>query len=201
MYFDNIEKILNNDPDSKIALFVRHAEKNHEGEVYLTHKGINDALAFARKLQSLNINVRIFSSPEPRCAQTADIINSQLKIPCDQISFSNSLGKPGLQIFDNELYEKLYAKLKCREIFHQWKNGQHYNSLRNPKILRTLAYEFIRTTCTEKGVTLYISQSGTVASIGYALDLINYDVTTGEWVDFLEGFLIPISADSFIDPH
>jgi hypothetical protein len=192
MNFNKIKKILDENSNSKIAIFLRHADKSQDGDSYLTQKGVDDTVNLAYKLQGLNTNIRIFTSPEPRCEQTAKIIHSRLQIPSDQLYFSNALGKPGLQILDNDLYEKLYHEFKCRDIFHQWKNGKHYNALRNPKLLKYVANIFFQTTCTEKGITLYISQSGTVASIGYALELLNYDVTDDEWVDFLEGFMISI---------
>lgn len=192
MNLDKIKKTIANNTKSKIALFIRHAEKSQYGDSHLTQKGIDDTVTLAYKLRRLNTNIRIFTSPESRCEQTAKIINSQLQIPSYQLSFSNVLGKPGLQILDSDLYEELYHKFKCREIFHQWKNGLHYNALRNPNLLKYLANKFFQSTCSEKGITLYISQSGTVASIGYALGLVNYDVTDGEWVDFLKGFMISI---------
>ncbi len=193
MHLEIIKKTFDENPECRIVLFIRHAEKNNDGSSSLTHKGIEDSLTLAEKLRELNINIKIYSSPESRCEQTANIINSRLANSSAQVYFSNALGKPGLQILDNNLYEQLYAEFKCREIFHQWKNKQHYDVLINPIQLKEMANIFFQTTCIEKGITLYISQSGSVASIGYGLGLLNYDVINGEWVDFLDGFILSIS--------
>ena len=192
MLFNTIKKIIDNNPEDKVVLFLRHAEKNIDGLSSLTARGVADTIQLAYQLQTLKTDIYIFSSPEPRCEQTAKIIHSQLSNTKTKIRFSNALGKPGLQILDNTLYTKLYAQFKCREIFHQWKNGLHYDALRSPEQLKKLANTFFETTSSNKGITLYISQSGSVASLGYALNLIDYQVTEGEWVNFLDGFILTI---------
>lgn len=188
--FASLKKIVDNSPKHKIVLFLRHAEKKTDGSSSLTDQGIKQTIQLASDLQKLNTKINIFSSPESRCKQTATIFHTYLGNIDDEIKFSNSLGKPGLQILDEALYEKLYNQFKCREIFHQWKQGLHYDVLRNPEQLLCLANNLFHKSAIPQGVTLYISQSGTVASLGYALNLVDYQIPEGEWVDFLDGFML-----------
>ena len=53
-----------------------------------------------------------------------------------------------------------------------------------------LSNEYLERTCASEGITLYVSQSGTIAGIGYALKLVDYDIEKDEWVNNLDGFVI-----------
>lgn len=43
---------------------------------------------------------------------------------------------------------------------------------------------------TENKMSLLVSQSGTVATLGYALGLLDFDTEQNEWVPFLRGFVV-----------
>ena len=62
--------------------------------------------------------------------------------------------------------------------------------MRDPLSLMNLAYEFLEKTCVSKGITLYVSQSGTIAGIAYALKILDFDIDKNEWVNNLDGFIV-----------
>ena len=51
---------------------------------------------------------------------------------------------------------------------------------------------FINSTSENNCVTLYISQSGTIANIGFALNKLNYEDSEDSWINFLDGFIIKL---------
>ena len=196
MNLEKIKSIFELNPNSKIALFIRHGEKSECPGSLLTQNGISQSENFGYELKKLNIPVKIYTSPELRCVQTAVIINKTISSMKDDIIISNKLGVPGIQIFDVDAYLELRSKVNFRykEIYAQRKEGKYYDILRPPIMLKDMAEEFIKLTCINRGITLYVSQSGTVAGIGYVLRLIDYDVPAGEWVNFLDGFVLDIAT-------
>ncbi|GHT01630.1 hypothetical protein AGMMS50276_30040 [Synergistales bacterium] len=196
MNLEKIKNIFGLNPNSMIALFIRHGEKSECFGSLLTQDGIFQSENFGYELKRLNIPVKIYTSPEMRCVQTAVIINKTISSMEDDIIISNKLGVPGIQIFDIDAYQELCSKVNFhyREIYAQWKKGKHYDALRPPIMLKDTAEEFIKSTCINRGITLYVSQSGTIAGIGYVLRLVDYDIIAGEWVNFLDGFVLDIAT-------
>jgi hypothetical protein len=196
MNLEKIKSIFELNPNSKIALFIRHGEKSECLGSLLTQDGISQSENFGYELKKLNIPVKIYTSPELRCVQTAVIINKTISSMEDDIIISNKLGVPGIQIFDIDAYMELCSKdnFHCKEIYAQWKKGEHYDALRHPIMLKDMSEEFIKLTCINRGITLYVSQSGTVAGIGYVLRLVDYNIPAGEWVNFLDGFILDIAT-------
>ena len=196
MNLEKIKIIFELNPNSKIALFIRHGEKSECLGSLITQEGISQSENFGYELLKMNILVKIYTSPELRCIQTAVIINKTITSMEDDIIISNKLGVPGIQIFDIDAYLDLCSKynFNYKEIYDQWKNGKHYDALRPPIMLKSMADDFIKTTCINKGITLYVSQSGTIAGIGYVLKLVDYDIPSGEWVNFLDGFVLDIAT-------
>ena len=80
-------------------IFVRHAEKETEGEnPNLTKKGINQAKWVSRRLQKIKIN-KFYSSDLNRAKQTAEIISKKIKLkPIIEESLNEFEGK----IFKND---------------------------------------------------------------------------------------------------
>jgi len=196
MNLEKIKNIFELNPNSKIALFIRHGEKSECHESLLTQDGISQSEYFGYELKKMNIPVKIYTSPKLRCVETAVLINKSISSMKDDIIISNKLGVPGIQISDNDAYLEFCSKtnFQYKEIYAQWIKGKHYDILRPPMMLKDVAEEFIKSTCINRGITLYVSQSGTVAGIGYVLRLVNYDVTAGEWVNFLDGFILDIAV-------
>jgi len=197
MNLEKIKSIFELNQNSKIALFIRHSEKLDCPGGLLTQDGIYQSENFGYELKKMDIPVKIYTSPELRCVQTALIMNKTISSMKDDIIITNKLGVPGIQILDVDAYFELRSKSNLhhyREIFDQWKKGKHYDALRPPIMLKDMAEEFIKSTCINRGITLYVSQSGTIAGIGYVLRLVDYDIPAGEWVNFLDGFVLDIAV-------
>ena len=192
MIIDEIKKKMVENPVSRLAVFIRHGEKDKSdaGPVLLTEKAKLDAEEMGLKLKKLNVPIQFFSSPELRCVQTAKIINQKLLDTPNDIVLTSFLGEPGIQIKNNDKFLILSESSDTRKIYCQWKAGNHYDALRNPEELCSELKIFLKRTCTEPVISIFISQSGTVAALGFALGLSSYDFEKKEWVAFLEGFVI-----------
>lgn len=187
MILDEIIKWIN--IDSKIILFIRHGEKSEDGQC-LSDKGIKQTQFFAKKINGLNLPIKLFSSPEMRCIQTAKIIASECLNVYGEIVLSNKLGKPGMHIQNIDEYNILYKKYKAREIYNLWKHGYGKKILTSKTALKKKAMDLFVSNAKKGTLSIFISQSGTVAGIGYALDLKDYNIQSGEWVEYLEGFCL-----------
>lgn len=177
-----------------LFVFIRHGEKSSDsqffGSTLLSKKGESDSIIFGEKLKSLEIPIRVFSSPEFRCIQTSKLISKSFNNT--DIILTKVLGEPGIQIRNVEKYNKVYEEKKCREIFTEWKKGNYYDILLSPDELRNNLKKFLETYHDFKGITVCVTQSGTVAHIGHVLGTKSYNVENSEWVDFLDGFCIGI---------
>ena len=172
-----------------ICIFIRHGEKNLDG-YDLSSEGKKQSLEFAEKLYLLNKEINVFSSPEQRCIETATIINNRVNGESSNISLSSALGKPGIQVKNEIEYAKLTDTMRCRDIFSEWKRGKCCEAMHRPEIVKERVISFFeKTSFKNDGITLYISQSGTVACTGYALNLTDYKNVDHEWVDYLDGYI------------
>lgn len=172
-----------------ICIFIRHGEKNIN-TYDLSEEGKKQTLILAEKLFELNQQICIFSSPEERCVATANIINDKIHSKYGQVYISDILGKPGIQVKNKIEYTKLTDIMRCRDIFCEWKLGKHYKAMYESEIIKEKIIDFFRKTSIQEGITLYISQSGTVACTGYSLNLVDYGVADNEWVGYLDGYII-----------
>ena len=193
MDFKIISEIFETDHETKLAVVIRHGENEQGMEGLLSKVGIMHTEAFADSLKSLKQPVRIYTSPKLRCVQSANIINNVISGGKKDIILTSKLGEPGIQILNYDIFLDLYAEKRCREIFSEWKEKQHYDALLNPVELRKKAELFFRSTCITTGITLYLSQSGTVAGLGYAFNKTDYDVQNGQWVPYLDGFFLNVN--------
>ena len=175
--------------DGTICIFIRHGEKDTV-QYGLTENGKREINAFSQKLLMLEQGIQIYTSPENRCMETASIINSVVNEKETIIRCSAFLGKPGIQVRDETAYAKLTDTMKCRNIFKEWKQGLHRDAMPSPETIRKEAMAFFTRTAIPNGITLYISQSGTVACTGYALGLVDYKADSEDWVDFLDGYVL-----------
>ena len=174
---------------NRICAFIRHGEKNIE-KFSLTDAGKREVVNFSQSLLELEKQIAVYTSPEDRCVETATIITSVVSNNKCNFVVSNILGKPGIQVKDTKEYTKLTDVMKCRDIFSEWKMGMHYDAMHNPDMIKTKILEFFLHTSISNGVTLYVSQSGTVACTGYSLGLIDYMTDDEEWVNYLDGYIL-----------
>ena len=176
---------------NRICVFIWLGEKNIN-DFGLTDKGIQDTITFAKVLCSINKKIVIYSSPEERCVKTAKLINTEVNGNNQRIIISDILGKPGIQVKDETEYTKLTNVMKCREIYKEWKIGLHEKAMNNPEFIKEKIQNFFENTSKENSITLYISQSGTVACTGYSLGLIDYEANDDDWVNYLDGYVIKL---------
>ncbi|WP_029542161.1 histidine phosphatase family protein [Selenomonas sp. AB3002] len=174
---------------NRICAFIRHGEKDVE-KFSLTDIGRKNVINFSKLLLALQKPILIYTSPEDRCIETATIVSSTIGNNKYDYITSNYLGKPGIQVKNEIEYAKLTNLMKCREIFAEWKTGMHYDAMYNPTTIRTKILDFFTCTSINNGITLYISQSGTIACTGYSLGLVDYMVSDREWVDYLDGYIL-----------
>ena len=188
MLLDNIIENLPISKNKKTIIFVRHAEREDSKGKLLTDIGIQNSEKFGTELSKFNPSIKIYTAPELRCVQTAEIINQKISAMERDIIISNKLAN--LQIKNNELYKKLYSETNFiyKEIYLKWKNGCYYDALFSPNELFDRTMNFINSTSENNCITLYISQSGTIANIGFALKKLNYEDSENSWINFLDGF-------------
>lgn len=171
------------------CIFIRHGEKNLNG-YDLSSEGKKQSLGLAEKLCLLNRQIKVFSSPEQRCIETATIINNRINGESSNILISNTLGKPGIQVKNEIEYAKLTDTLRCRDVFREWKKGKYSEAMYRPETIKEKILPFFESTLLGDGIAVYISQSGTVACTGYALNLIDYNNVNDDWVNYLDGYIL-----------
>jgi len=174
-----------------VCAFIRHGEKD-DGSFGLTEGGKAEAKRMGRILSALHKPVRVCSSPEGRCMETAVLISDALAGSCCGIQTSPLLGRPGVQVKDEGKYYSLTNQLRCRDIYREWKNGRHWDAMHTPTHIESEIRHFIRESVIRHGITICVSQSGTIACVGFALGVIDYRADDVDWVPFLGGFATEI---------
>ncbi len=180
--FDNLKMV------SNACVFIRHGEKDIDNYC-LTDNGRKEITKFSDSLRLLNKKIILYSSPENRCIETATIIDNIVNGTGKGIYTSDVLGKPGIQVKNQNEYNKLTDKMRCRDIFKEWKEDMHPEAMNSQEFIKAEMVKFFEKTSIKDGITIYIAQSGTVACTGYSLGIIDYKVDNGEWVDFLDGYV------------
>lgn len=193
MIVDEITQKMVGNSALKFAVFIRHGEKSESGTgpALITNQAKCDVETMGLKFRALNVPIQVYTSPELRCVQTAKIFNSKISDGNSDIVLTSFLGEPGIQVRDNERYLEIFDKSGARTIYDEWKNSQHYDTLRTKEELCVELAGFLEKIPADAKISLFISQSGTVAALGYALGLSNYNIGKKEWVPFLDGIIIP----------
>lgn len=191
MIVDEIAQAMTDD-SSRLAVFIRHGEKDGfgAGPALITQQAKMASEALGLSLRRLELPMKIYSSPELRCVQTAKIINQTISGFESDIEVTSFLGQPGIQVKNNTRYLNIFNEHGAREIYNQWKNGEHHDALRTKYELCAELSKFLEMTIVESKISLFVSQSGTIAALGYALGLRNYDIGNNEWVPYLDGFVL-----------
>lgn len=182
----------------KIIAFIRHGKRVNSNsffpsmDVLLTDDGVQQAKRFGLALKKLGLPVKFYSSPVLRCVQTAKVIDETAYNLHENIVITNALGEPGLPILNEILSGELYAHMDCRQIYDEWLKGKHYDVLRSPEELRKLVMLFIEKIAVEGTLVVCISHDATIAAMQHALKLGDFMVENGQWVDFLDGFVVKV---------
>ena len=192
MIVNEVMRRLVDDPSCRLAVFIRHGEKYKSSTDLdlITDKAKIDVKAMGLRFSNLNIPIKIYSSPELRCVETAKILNREISAGNNDIVLTSFLGDPGGHVKNNDNYLEIFDKSDTRKIYSQWKAGQYYDILRTPEELKSEFLAFLKNMPTENKMSLLVSQSGTVATLGYALGLLDFDTEQNEWVPFLRGFVV-----------
>ena len=75
--------------------------------------------------------------------------------------------------------------MRCRDIFREWKKGLHGEALNSSAIIHDEMMNFFHTSLINS-LTIYISQSGTLAFTAYSLGIRDYKAADEEWVNYLD---------------
>ena len=124
--------------------------------------------------------------------ETATLLAEKIPQSGSGISTSAILGKPGIQVKDEVKYTLLTDRMRCRDIYREWKMGRHEDAMQTPAFIRGEILRFLRETSLQNGITIYVSQSGTIACAGYALGLTDYRADDEDWVKYLDGFVMEV---------
>jgi len=192
-----IEQLKNHSAGSKLALMIRHGDRDMfpEGElgndVLLNRKGIENSLLLGELLRDFEIN-RILTSPVQRCVQTADCIvkgyGKELEIiqtPC--------LGDPGLHITDDSLAAEYFLKHGFFKILDEFINGVPSPGLRKKDEYQRLMTDFICSETKEGGLTLYVTHDSLIALYHYCI--FNTTYTPDNWVEYLGGLIVDTNGN------
>lgn len=179
---------------SRLAVFIRHGEKNSVGigPVLITQQAIKASKALGDRLSDFKTPIKLYSSPELRCIQTAKILSQQIFGIDGDVTVTTFLGLPGIQVKNNNSYLEVFNEYGARGMYAEWKNGKNHNALRTVDELCTELSNFLERTAMESTISIFVSQSGTVAALGYAVGLRDYDIENNEWVPFLDGFVLAL---------
>lgn len=189
-----VKKLKEFKKDSKIALIIRHADREliPEGEfgnnILINEKGVKRSIQLGKILKEFKIN-KIYSSPIERCVQTGEFIaegyGTELKI----IS-TKSLGDPGLHVCDDKKAGDFYLKYGFDEMYKRFKNNEKIPGVPKPDILEKSMTKFIKNNTLENGITIFITHDSVIAFYDYALNKNIY--TKEKWVNYLSGIVMQI---------
>lgn len=94
MIVHEVMRRLVDDPSCRLAVFIRHGEKYKSGSDFdlITEKAKIDVKAMGLRFSNLKIPIKIYSSPELRCVETAKIINRETSAGNNDIVLTSFLG-------------------------------------------------------------------------------------------------------------
>lgn len=189
-----INELKNFNEDAKIALIVRHADRElipdgkFGNEILINEKGIKNSIEFGKLLNQYTIN-KIITSPIDRCIQTSEFIRTGYGKNIGIIK-SNALGDPGLHVYDEKEAGEFYLKFGFDEMYKRYNNYQEIPGVPTPKELNKLMTNFIKTNTTQKGITIFVTHDSVIAFYDFALNKKVY--TKENWVSYLSGMIIDI---------
>lgn len=189
-----IEKLNKYNENSKIALLIRHADREliPEGEIgneiLINAKGVENSIRFGNLLQQYKVN-KIYTSPIQRCVQTSEYISNGYGEKIDIIT-SKSLGDPGLHVSDEKKAGDFYLKFGFDEMYRRYTNNQTIPGVPMPDELRKSMTDFIHTNTQENGITIFVTHDAVIAFYDFALNKKVY--TKDNWVNYLSGIILEI---------
>ncbi len=189
-----IEEIKRHSADSKLALIIRHADRDKiptgsfGNEVLLNAIGINNSIRFGKELMHHKINC-IYTSPVERCVQTAHYLKDgyEKDIPFHS---TKALGDPGLHIADDKLAGEFFLKYTFDEMYRRFMIGETIPGVPSAQDFETKMTEFIKQNTIEDGLTIFITHDSLIALYHYCLNKVVY--TKENWVNYLSGIILKV---------
>ena len=175
--------------NNTIALLIRHADRNDipEGsfgnEVLLNQVGKTNAFNYGEKLKNQQVT-KIYSSPVPRCVQTAEFISKGYGKNIEIIE-TFALGAPGLHIKDEKIAGQFYLEYGFDVMYESFKNGNAIPGMETLDNLNQNMNEFIHENTNENETTIFITHDMLIAFYHFSIDRTVY--TKENWVNYLSG--------------
>lgn len=189
-----IEEIKKHSVDSKLALIIRHADREQipagsfGNEILLNEKGINNSINFGRDLKQHKINC-IYTSPVERCIQTGQYLKEgyEMELPSHT---TKALGDPGLHIADDKLAGEFFLKHTFDEMYRRFMLGEAIPGVPSAKDFEQKMTAFIKENTVENGLTIFITHDSLIAFYHYCLNRVVY--TKENWVNYLSGIILKV---------
>lgn len=176
---------------TRMALLMRHGDREQipSGEfgndIMLNEKGKQRSIEFGQKLKEFSV-VKIYTSPIPRCIETAKLIMSgygkELKI-----IETKCLGDPGLHTLDDKVAGEFYLMHGFQEMLRRFIRNEHVPGVPDIKLLKETMTEFLTNSVEEEGLTVFVTHDSLIAMFHHCVDGTVY--TEDNWVDYLEGMV------------
>lgn len=192
-----IEEIKKHPLNSKLALLIRHGDREQipqgefGNEILLNEKGRKNSLAFGEALKEFPVK-RIFTSPIPRCVQTAELIAQGFGNNLDIIS-TKCLGDPGLHTADEKIAGEFYLAHGFHEILRRFMRNETVPGVPDAKHFTNIMKEFLNESTTEDGLTVHVTHDSLIAMYHFCINKTVY--TVDNWVDYLEGLVYKIEEN------
>ena len=187
----NMIEIKNIDPRIRTALIIRHGDRELipvgeiGNEIPINETGKKNAINFGRSIQNIPIN-HIFSSPIPRCVQTANCIvqgnNNGISI-----TETKSLGDPGLHIDDEIVAGKFYLEHGFDEMYRKFCTNEYIPGVPSPMEFKNRMDLFIEKNTKNEGITIFITHDSIIAFYDYCLT--GKIHTKENWIPYLTGII------------
>ncbi len=178
---------------SSYAVLIRHAKRriiemsdDFGDSVPITKKGARESSELGRStMGSLN---GVFSSPLPRCMQTASAIIKAAGLDNLPITPKNTLGSPGSYVDDPQLAGKHFLTRDSRSIIREYMDGGKFDGfLSIQEGSKRLLSDILNDFSHERSCNLYVSHDAVI------MPFISYytgEKFSGEWLGFLDGVII-----------
>lgn len=200
-----IEKDFGYDPNrlnegAKQALLIRHSERFGgtiaKSKDALTENGIAMAEDLGRKL-SKNPPSVMFSSPIPRCIETAKIILRSTKNPLS-IQTSSMLGKPGAFVINGKEIADRIDHHGLTNFAKMWFNGEVPTDLiRSTKDGSDLLLSWVVDVMRQSNDNFGLFVSHDLILTAVIQEYFQYDLDKEGLLNFLDGFVLQIEDDGY----
>ena len=175
--------------NNTMALLIRHADRDDipEGsfgnEVLLNQIGQINAFNYGEKLKNQQIT-KIYSSPVPRCVQTAEFISKGYGKNIVIIE-TVALGAPGLHINDEKIAGEFYLEHGFDVMYKSFKNGSTIPGMETLESLNKNMNDFINENTNANETTIFITHDMLIAFYHFSINKTIY--TKENWVNYLSG--------------